>query len=154
MSEWPALEVDPVARLRALAASLPHVFLDECEFDAPFERAWSVIADLEGAVPRYESGVRSAEILNTTGERLELRTVGPFGASVRFDVVLRSGWCIMRSRFADVGMAAVPTADGRCTRFAHFEGSRLLGRAGRPLFRRRIRGDFARLARLIGAEHL
>jgi hypothetical protein len=34
------------------------------------------------------------------------------------------------------------------TRFAHFEGSRWLGRAARPLFRRFVRRDLARLAAL------
>ncbi len=34
---WPAVEIDPVVGLRALAAALPHVALEEHVFDAPFE---------------------------------------------------------------------------------------------------------------------
>jgi hypothetical protein len=44
-------------------------------------------------------------------------------------------------------MAARAEGAGR-TRFAHFEGSRWLGRAARPLFRRFVRRDLANLARL------
>jgi hypothetical protein len=55
----------------------------------------------------------------------------------------------MHSRLADIGMAAAALDGGRRTRFAHFEGSRWLGRPGRPFFRRRVEGDFARLRRIL-----
>jgi hypothetical protein len=54
----------------------------------------------------------------------------------------------MRSRLADIGMAAAPEGEGR-TRFAHYEGSRWLGRPGRRWFARLIRRDLANLARLV-----
>ena len=39
--------------------------------------------------------------------------------------------------------------EGEATRFAHFEGARFLGRLGRPLFARKIEGDFDRIERWI-----
>jgi hypothetical protein len=54
----------------------------------------------------------------------------------------------MRSRLGDIGMAATPLGEG-VTRFAHFEGSRWLGRAARPLCPRFVRQDLARLAALV-----
>jgi hypothetical protein len=149
VSAWPELELDPVVRLRALAAGLPHVALVECILDAPPERVWSIVGDLEHGVPRFEQGVRSAEITARDGERLELVTRGALGLPMRFRAVLRPGWCVMHSRFADIGMAAAPQDDGRRTRFAHFEGSRWLGRLGRPWFRRSVQRDFERLRRLL-----
>ena len=150
MSRWPSVEIDPVVRLRALAAGLPHVCLVECELDAPPERVWSIVGDLERGVPRFEDGVRSARIIARSGERLEVVTRGALGIPMRFDAVLRPGWCVMgtASGSAQIGMAARSEGPGR-TRFAHFEGSRWLGRAGRGWFRRRVLGDFERLRRLL-----
>ncbi len=149
MTAWPAVEIDPVVRLRALAAGLPHVALVECVLDAPPARVWSIVSDLEHGVPRFEAGVRSAEIIARDGDRLEVVTRGTFGLPMRFRAVLRPGWCVMHARLADIGMAVAPEDHGRRTRFAHFEGSRWLGRLGRPLFRRRVQGDFEKLRRLL-----
>jgi hypothetical protein len=145
---WPTVEVDPVVRLRALAAALPHVALEERVFDAPFERVWSIVGDLEHGVPRFEGHVRRISITRREDDRLELLSHGPLGSQLRFRAVLRSGWCVMHACLADIGMAAAATDDGR-TRFAHFEGSRWLGRAGRPFFRRNVLGDFERLEQLL-----
>jgi len=149
VSDWPRVEIDPVARLRALAAGLPHVALVECVLDAPPERVWSIVGDLERGVPRFEDGVRSAVITARSGERLEVVTRGTLGLRMHFRAVLRPGWCVMHSRFADIGMAIAAQDDGRRTRFAHFEGSRWLGRLGRGWFRRRVQRDFERLRRLL-----
>jgi hypothetical protein len=149
VSRWPDVELDCVMRLRALAAGLPHVALVECVLDAAPERVWSIVGDLEHGVPRFEAGVRSAEITARDGEHLELVTRGALGLPLHFRAVLRPGWCVMHSRLADIGMAAAALDGGRRTRFAHFEGSRWLGRPGRPFFRRRVEGDFARLRRIL-----
>lgn len=149
MSAWPEASVDAVARLRALAAGLPHVFLAECVLDAPFERVWEIVGDLERGVPRFETSVRSARITAREGERLRLETRHPLGPRARFEVLLRPGLCVMRARFADVGMAAAPEPEGGRTRLAHYEGTRLLGRLAWPLLRRNIAADFAALRRLL-----
>jgi hypothetical protein len=162
--EWPTARLDPVARMRALASALPHVAIDETVFDVEFDRLWQYVSDLEHSTPQYEAAVSRARVLSRhpetppvsddpetdgatppTGERIELETRAPFGGPwMRFDVVLRPGWCLMRSRFGEVGMAARPEAPGR-TRFIHFEGARWLGRLGRPLFAWNIRQDFRKL---------
>jgi hypothetical protein len=145
---WPNVEIDSVMRLRALAAGLPHVALLERVFDAPVEAVWGIVGDLEGGVPRFEGGVSAIEILRRDGEEIELMSRNTLGISIRFRAVLRPGWCVMHARAADIGMAAVATRDGR-TLFAHFEGSRWLGRLGKPLFRHNVRSDFARLEHLL-----
>ena len=144
---WPLVELDRVARLRALAASMPWVSFDECVIEAPFERVWSYIADMERGVPQFEGNVKRIEILAREGERLALRSWSPLGLAMRLDAVLRPGWCVMRGAFGEIGMAAAPVGPG-ATRFAHFEGSRWLGRAARPLFGYFVRRDLARLAAL------
>lgn len=146
-ASWPAAELDPVARLRALAASMPWVSLDEIVIAAPFERVWSYIEDMERGVPQFEGNVRRIEILAREGDRLRLRSTDPLGLRMQLDAVLRPGWCVMRGALGELGMAAAPVGPA-ATRFAHFEGSRRLGRIARPLFRRFVRRDLARLAAL------
>jgi hypothetical protein len=146
-SPWPSAELDPVQRLRALAAAMPWVSLEECVIEAPFTRVWSYIEDLERGVPQFEGNVRRIEILARDGERLALRSFAPGGLALRLDAVLRPGWCVMRGAFGEIGMAATPFGHA-ATRFAHFEGSRWLGRVARPLFRRFVQRDLARLAAL------
>ena len=148
---WPAVELDPVTRLRALAAAMPWVSLEERVIEAPFARVWSYIEDMERGVPQFEGNVRRLEILARDGERLALRSFGPTGLSMRLDAVLRPGWCVMRGAFGEIGMAATPVGPS-ATRFAHFEGSRRLGRVARPLFRRFVRRDLARLAALATSD--
>jgi hypothetical protein len=150
-SVWPAVELDPVARLRALAASLPWVSYGETLIAAPFPRVWSYIADMERGVPQFEGNVKRIEILARDGDRLALRSFGPGGFAMRLDAVLRPGWCVMRGALGEIGMAAAP-AGADATRFAHFEGSRRLGRVARPLFRYFVRRDLARLAALATAR--
>lgn len=145
---WPVVELDPVRTMRALAAGMPHVALRETVLEAPFERVWDFIADLEGSTPQYESTVASAKILERDGDRLILKGRLTGGPSLRFSVVLRPGWCIMRSRLGEIGMAARPENSSQ-TRFVHFEGSRLFGRLARPFFHWNIGGDFRRLRRLL-----
>ncbi len=161
MTEWPTVAIDPIVKLRAIAAAMPHVVLAEHVFDAPFDRLWRIIEDLEHGTPRYEGGVSAVEILERRpeesppseggppGERMRVIARSALGIPVTMDVVLRPGFCVMTSRQVDVGMAAVPIGDGARTRFAHFEGSPWLGRLGRPIFARNVRGDFKRLEGLL-----
>ena len=148
---WPAVELDPVARLRALAASLPWVSLEEAVIEAPFARVWSYIDDMERGVPQFEGNVRRIEILSREGERLALRSFGPGGFAMEVEAVLRPGWCVMRGRLGEIGMAAAPVGPS-ATRFAHFEGSRWLGRMAKPLFRHFVRRDLVRLAALATSD--
>jgi hypothetical protein len=141
---WPAASLDPVARMRALAAGLPNAAIDETVFDAPFERFWPFIEDLEGNTPRYEGAVNRLRILDRHGEQIRLEARTPIGLWVEFDCVLRSGWCVMRSDSAQIGMAAHPESATQ-TRFIHFESASTFGWLARPLFAWNIRRDFQRL---------
>ena len=120
---WPVGELDAIRRLRVLAAAVPGAAVAETTIDAPFERVWAVAADLENELPAYLPDVRSLRVTRADGERLEAHARGYAGLRARFDIVLRPGWCVMRSRFLLGGMAAVAdTADADRTRFAFLTG--------------------------------
>ena len=120
---WPAAELDAIRRLRVLAAAVPGAVVAEATLDAPFARVWSVAADLEHELPRYLTDVRSLRITGVQGERLRAHARGYAGLRARFDIVLRPGWCVMRSRFLLGAMAAV--GDGDHTRFAFLTGAHI-----------------------------
>ncbi|MEM9175961.1 MAG: hypothetical protein AAGC67_12070 [Myxococcota bacterium] len=148
---WPDVDLDPVERMRALTAGLPHVAADETVLEADFDRVWAVIEDFERFTPRIEAAVGRVRILEREGERIVLLAKGPLPSLSpwqRFDVVLRPGWCLMASRLGDIGMAARPEGPGR-TRFFHFEGSALFGRLVKPLFAWNIRQDFRKIRGLL-----
>jgi len=145
---WPEVSPDPVMKMRALASALPHCAVREIIFDAPFDRVWDFISDLENNTPRFEKTVARLEILNRSGDSLRIRARMSIGLRTDFDVILRPGWCLMDSRFGQIGMAARPEGNLK-TRFIHFEGSALFGRILRPYFHWNIGGDFRRLNRLL-----
>ena len=149
---WPETELNPVQRLRVLAAGLPCAALAESVIEAPIERLWRLTGDLVDGAPQFERGVHSARIVEQQGEHLELEVRSVFGTRTRFDVELRFGWCLMQSRSAVIGMAAVEEEIGHTTRFAHFEGSKLLGRLGLPFFRWNIAGDMKRIAKILSRD--
>lgn len=125
MTTWPVAEVDPIRRLRVLAAAVPGAVVTETTYDAPLTQVWAVAADLEHELPTYLPDVRTLRITRRDGERLEAHARGYAGMRARFDIVLRPGWCVMRSRFLLGGMAAV--ADREHTRFAFLGGVSLPG---------------------------
>ena len=125
MMTWPVAEVDPIRRLHVLAAAVPGAVVVETNFDAPFAQVWAVAADLEYELPVYLPDVRTLRITRRDGERLEAHARGYAGMRARFDIVLRPGWCVMRSRFLLGAMAAVP--DQERTRFAFLGGVHVPG---------------------------
>jgi hypothetical protein len=145
---WPQVIPDPVAKMRAIAEGVPYCAVRETILDAPFERVWDFVSDLEHNTARIEGGVRRVEILDRAEESLRIRSHLIMGFSIEADVVLRRGWCLMNSRVGQIGMAARPEGDAR-TRFIHFEGSPLFGRLLRPYFHWSIGGDFRRLVALL-----
>ncbi|MFG2974790.1 hypothetical protein ACGFYY_17615 [Streptomyces sp. NPDC048331] len=132
---WPVVaELDAVRRLRVIARGTPGTGFAERLVDAPFERVWGLVSDLEHQMPLMIGDIRSFTVTSAAGERLEARARSPLGMRARFDIVLRPGWCLMQSRFLIGGMAAVAERDG--TRLAFFGGLRLPGiRAADPLLR-------------------
>ncbi|HEY2639126.1 MAG TPA: hypothetical protein VGI66_04485 [Streptosporangiaceae bacterium] len=123
--DWPVADIDPVRRLRVIAAATPGAAYAEELIPAPFDAVWELAGDLERELPRMVTDLRSFEITSARGERMTARASGRLGQRARFDIVLRPGWCVMQSRFLIGGMAAVPEAGG--TRFAFLGGLRLPG---------------------------
>lgn len=133
---WPVAEIDAVRRLRVIASTTLGAGFAEHLLDAPFDQVWGLASDLENQLPRLITDISAFTVTSATGDRLEARARSPLGMRARFDIVLRPGWCLMQSRFALGGMAAVPEGDG--TRFAFFgalrvPGLRLIDRALQPL---------------------
>lgn len=164
-SAWPTATLPPGARLRALAAGLPGVVVEQRELRAPVEQVWGFIADLPTSVPTFDESVASLEILSREGTRLSVRARSGWGVGrvpLGFDVDLEPGWCWMvsRPRLYVVGMAAEPHPDddGR-TVFTHLEGvpfgGRVLGpvaRAARRGRRRHVSSDLDGIARALGLD--
>ena len=123
--DWPVTELDPVRRMRVLAAATPGVAYAEKLIPAPFSAVWDAASDLEHQLPRMITDLRSFEITSARAERITARARGRLGQRASFDVVLRPGWCVMQSRFLIGGMAAAP--EGESTRFAFLGGLRLPG---------------------------
>lgn len=118
-------DLDPIRRMRVLAAATPGVAYAEKLIPAPFDAVWDTASDLEHELPRMITDLRSFEIISARGERMTARARGRLGQHARFEVVLRPGWCVMESRFLVGGMAAASEPGG--TRFAFLGGLRLPG---------------------------
>jgi hypothetical protein len=132
MSAGPPAQLDPIRRLRALAAAIPGAAVAEGLLDAPFEAVWSAATDFEH-VGGIEILIKEAHVRSrrpdpgTGGERVEVEyKARPFGLRDVIEVDLRPGWCWMQSPLAIAAMAAVP--EGERTRFAHLEAVRFPGR--------------------------
>ncbi|MFE4260501.1 SRPBCC family protein [Streptomyces sp. NPDC056883] len=123
-----AHEVDPVARLRIMAAGVPGARVVEATLPAPLEAVWAVMSDLEGEFGRFQPDMRSVRVLRVAGDRVEALARSKYGLRARFHGVLRPGWCWLQSRFLIIGMAAAPAPDGG-TRVALTGGVRVPGRA-------------------------
>ncbi len=131
---WPFARVDGISRLRVLAAATPGAVVVEARFAHGFDDVWAVAADLEHELPLCLRDVRSFTITRADGEQLQAEALGHLGLRAHFDVILRPGWCVMRSRLLFGAMAAEPSATG--TRFAFLGGLRLPGaRLIAPLLR-------------------
>src|SRR5581483_4937693 len=61
---WPSVELDPVRRLRVLAAAIPGAAVAEAVLEAPFGPVWEAATDFENAVPRIELFIGRAEIVS------------------------------------------------------------------------------------------
>ncbi|EST36107.1 hypothetical protein M878_03125 [Streptomyces roseochromogenus subsp. oscitans DS 12.976] len=133
-------ELDPVRRLRVMAAGLNAVMYAEAHVDLPMRDIWAVASDLEGELPHLVPTLRAFRCRPASGDRRLAWAYGPLGHTARFDVLLQTGWCLMQSRYVVGGMAAVP--EGRGTRFAVLGGMRQpwsapVQRALRPVGRSR-----------------
>ncbi|MFI9250489.1 hypothetical protein [Streptomyces sp. NPDC053069] len=107
---------DPVLRLRVLAAGLHAGLYAEEHLALPYDRVWTVVADLEAELPHLVPFLREFRVPPGDADRKRALAVGRSGLTESFEVRLSPGWCLMQSRLIVGGMAAVPEAGG--TRFA------------------------------------
>jgi hypothetical protein len=130
--------LDPIDRLRVLAAGIPGAAMVERVLDAPFEAVWATATDFEGALSGFEIGVSAARVVARDGDRVTLESRVPLlRLRQRVDIHLREGWCLMQGRGFVAGMAARP--EGNRTRFAHLEAARVPGaRLTRPLVKAKM----------------
>ncbi|MFE0101018.1 hypothetical protein [Streptomyces sp. NPDC059009] len=144
-------DLDPVRRLRVMAAGLNAVMYAEEYVDLPVDEVWAVASDLDAELPQLVPAMRAFRTTATLPSgRSTALAYGPFGHRARFDVQLRPGWCLMQSAHVVGGMAAVPEGSG--TRFAVLGGVRHavpgpVRRAVRPLGRARGHRMIARARR-------
>ncbi|MFI6396310.1 hypothetical protein ACIBHY_53780 [Nonomuraea sp. NPDC050547] len=125
---WPVVDLDPVRRLRALAAAIPGAHVAERVIPAPFELIWEVASDLEREFGTFEPDMRHVRIVADDGHgRLVATARSRYGMRARFAVDLRPGWCWMQSRFLLVGLAATAVPGG--TLVAQTGGLRVPGRS-------------------------
>jgi len=122
---WPVADLDPVRRLRVMAAATPGTELTEVIISAPPAQVWQVASDLVAEMPRLVRDFRSVTVTPAAGERLIMCARGYLGQRARFDVLIHPGWCWMQSRFLLCGMAAAPDPSG--TRFGFLGGIRAPG---------------------------
>ncbi|HZM32093.1 MAG TPA: hypothetical protein VFB77_16460 [Acidimicrobiales bacterium] len=158
-SGWPEAGLDAIGRLRVIEAAVPAAAASETVIDAPFDRVWAYVTDMERSIAEFDSlvgrvRIRQREPAPGGAEDLVLQAWAP-GSPVAlvFDVRLEPGLCLMRARgrLFLVGMAAV--AEGDRTRFRHAEGVPLPGgRLLRPVVRRTSRADSRRIARLVEGQ--
>ena len=125
---WPVAQLDPLRRLRVMAAALPATTLAEIVVPAPLDQAWATAADLETSMPLMISDFRSVHITETETGRLQMTARGKLGQRARFDVELRPGWCWMQSRLWVGGLAAVhQPGEPASTRIGFLGGLRIPG---------------------------
>lgn len=151
---WPVADLDPVRRLRALAAAIPGASVAERVIPAPFAAVWAVVSDLEKEFGTFEPDMRHLTVESTGPDdgRLVARARSRYGMRARFDVDLRPGWCWMQSRFLLVGLAATAVPEG--TLVAQTGGVRVPGRAALVPWGVRVAGEraLARLASRVAAR--
>ncbi|MET9664355.1 hypothetical protein ABZY19_03195 [Streptomyces sp. NPDC006475] len=124
---WPTTDLDPVRRLHALAAGIRGAAVTEAYVDAPFERVWSLLGDLEGGFGQVVTDMERLRVVGRQGECVEALARSRYGMRARLRGVQRPGWCWLQSRFLLIGVAAA--AEGGGTRVAFTGGVRLPSRA-------------------------
>jgi hypothetical protein len=127
-TSWPVADLDPVRRLRVLAAGVRGARIAERVLPAGFDQVWAALSDLDGEFCRIQPDMYRVRVLRVDGERVEALAYSRFGMRARFHGVLRPGWCWLQSRFLLVGMAAHAEPGGG-TRVALTGGIRVPGRA-------------------------
>ncbi|MEU3481102.1 hypothetical protein ACI2LO_11835 [Streptomyces sp. NPDC033754] len=118
--------IDPVERLRIMAAGVRGARIAEGVLPVPFEEVWAVMADLEGEFGRFQPDMRRVRVLRVAGDRVEALARSKYGFRAHLRGFVRPGWCWLQSRFLIIGMAAAPVpGPGGGTRVALTGGVRV-----------------------------
>jgi hypothetical protein len=125
---WPTAELDPVRRLRVLAAGIPGAAVTERVFDRPLAQVWELMWGEGRAFAELQPDMRSITRLTVAGDHVSLHARSHYGMRAHLKGVARPGWCWLQSRFLLIGMAATEEPDGR-TRVALTGGIRIPTRA-------------------------
>jgi len=151
---WPDASLDPIRRLRVVAAALPNAGVGEIVLDHPYDDVWAWLMDHEHAVPRFDREVRRIRVRGHDEQGRVLLTAwqrhNPL--PMPFVVTIEDGWCLMqaRGRLFTVLQAAVPVDGGARTRYAHAEAVPLPGTAFlRSRLQRMVDADLRGLARTV-----
>ena len=147
---WPTTDIDPIRRLRVLAAGVSGAVVAEGFLPEAYEEVWARLSDLERELPRLVPDLRWLRITRREGDRLEVVARGHSGLRARFDAVLRPGWCFMQSRFLIIGMAAAPAPGGTALATlaaVRVPGCRAIAALAAPLYHRSVLKATARLRR-------
>jgi hypothetical protein len=148
---WPDQPtLDPVRRLRALAGGIRGASVTERVLDAPFDKVWAVMGDLDGRFREFQPDMRRFRVIQSAGADVRAHARSRFGMRAHFEGELRPGWCWLQSRFVLIGMAASPEPGGS-TRVALTGGVRWPGRGSvlRLGARREASRSLSRLAEIL-----
>lgn len=99
--------IDPVHRLRVMAAAVRGAHVAEHVVQAPFEEVWPVMAAL-GFLPDFHRVRVVRADADADGGRFEALARGRYGFRAHLRGFARPGWCWLQSRFLIVGLAAAP----------------------------------------------
>ncbi|MCG7526052.1 hypothetical protein MHW47_16580 [Streptomyces sp. OfavH-34-F] len=150
LPQWPAgAPLDPVRRLRVLAAGVSGARVTVREIAAPCADVAPLLADVDGELARLVPDMRRLRLTRAEGDRVEAQARSRFGMRARFHGVRRPGWLWLQSRFVLIGIAAAPAPDRPGHTLVAFTGGvRVPGRAALvPVgVGRAGRGVLARLA--------
>ncbi|MBS2536390.1 hypothetical protein KGQ20_26875 [Catenulispora sp. NF23] len=86
----------------------PTAAYGQLHINAPFDRVWHYLADMDRSIPDLIGFIRRFELAADGSAR----ATGLLGNRGRFTVDLREGWCVMQDRFVVGGFAAVADGDG------------------------------------------
>jgi hypothetical protein len=154
VNAMPGPHIDPLTRIRVLAAALPSAVVLERHVEAPFGSVWRVVADLEQMAPRYESGLAAVRIVARQGVWYRLQVSSARGAEQAVQARMWPGWCLMQSATAIAAFAVQPLERG--TLLAHLEHLRAPGPGTREALRARrakLQDELETIARLATGHH-
>lgn len=153
--DWPTASLDPIRRLKVLAAAVPGSAWAEATLDAPFDQVWPWLTDFERSVARFDAQVQRVQVrrrwIEDGAERVDL-VATTFGIPVPLRARVERGFCLMaaRARAYLVVMAAVPD-EGR-TRFCHLEAVPIPGaKVSHGAIQRAVTSDVENISRLAAA---